>query len=96
MPRAALMLFAHVTSAIYLLEHAFWSYTQGETSARDKEEHEVDVEVLVRWVEEFGLDKAVRDVELVWEFGSGKEREWKDSVVVFGSERAGEIGKARL
>ena len=56
----------------------------------------MDVEVLVRWVEEFGLDKAVRDVELVWEFGSGKEREWKDSVVVYGSERAGEIGKARL
>jgi hypothetical protein len=99
------MLFAHVTSALYLLEHASWSYLNSvpkenqwdqsntgaalsEEAASAKHEHDIDVEVFVRWVEEFGLQKAIMDVEAVWEFGNGKEREWVDSAIVYGSERA--------
>lgn len=116
MPRPALMLFAHVTSALCLLEHASWSYAEAEAgltslytragNASEKStkvnDHEIDVEVFVRWVEEFGLQKAIRDVEAVWEFGNGKEREWMDSVIVYGSEggegseRDSVQGKSRL
>lgn len=107
MPRPALMLFAHLTSALYLLEQAVWSYNQAQNASRHSShhinpvhyahEHEVDIEVFVRWVEEFGLGKALRDVEAVWEFGTGEERYRMDTAVVYGSEQTVEgNGKARL
>ncbi|TFY63892.1 hypothetical protein EVG20_g6143 [Dentipellis fragilis] len=55
-PRPALFLFSYVTSSLYLLEHAVWSYQKGEV------EKEIDVETFKRWISEGGLDAAREDL----------------------------------
>jgi hypothetical protein len=51
--------FAIVTSALYLLEHASWSYATHEPT------RDVDVEAVRRWIEEGDLAKVEREIELV-------------------------------
>jgi hypothetical protein len=48
-----------VASSSYLLEHAIWSYAEGEA------ERDTDVEVFRRWVLEGGMVAAIDDVRRV-------------------------------
>ncbi|GJE98277.1 acyl-CoA dehydrogenase-like protein [Phanerochaete sordida] len=75
--RPALMLYAHVTSALYLLEHAVWAHATGEPSA------ETDVEVFRRWVEECGLEQALQDLARAKAAGAGRPK--TDQEIVYGA-----------
>ncbi|KAA1469851.1 acyl-CoA dehydrogenase/oxidase C-terminal [Dentipellis sp. KUC8613] len=55
-PRPALFLFSYVTSSLYLLEHAVWSYQKGEA------EKDIDIETFKRWISEGGLDAAQEEL----------------------------------
>ena len=76
-PRPTLVLFGHVTSALYLLEHLVWSHNNAEPT------FEVDLDVLKRWVGEMGLVEAVRELELA--MGATKERIGADQALVYGA-----------
>jgi hypothetical protein len=78
LPRPALFVFSHVSSAIYLLEHAIWAWTAGEKSV------DVDVEAFTRWVEESGLDAAVADARRARSADAGKSV--MDARLVYGDE----------
>jgi hypothetical protein len=78
LPRPALFVFSHVSSALYLLEHATWAWTTGEKSV------DVDVEAFTRWVEESGLDSAVVDAQRAR--GADTRRSVMDARLVYGDE----------
>jgi len=59
LPRALLVLFGHIASSLYLLEHAIWAQNNGETSAT------VDWDRFSRWVQEGSLTTAVAAVEVL-------------------------------
>ncbi|EEB89906.1 hypothetical protein MPER_11950 [Moniliophthora perniciosa FA553] len=58
MPRPALMLMGHVTSSVFLLEHAIWSYVTSQAECN------VDFTVFCRWIED-GLQSVIEDVQRV-------------------------------
>lgn len=80
-PRPALMLLGYVTTALYLLEHAIWSYENHLSSV----ELEIDVEVFARWVGESGLDAAVKDVQKAK--AAGPERMRQNEMLVYHDEK---------
>ena len=51
--------FAVTSCALYLLEHATWSYQSKEPT------YEVDTEAFRRWVERGDLARAERDINVV-------------------------------
>ncbi|KAJ6598145.1 acyl-CoA dehydrogenase NM domain-like protein [Mycena vulgaris] len=56
LPRSILSLFAHIASALFLLEHAIWARVNGEPSA------DTDWAVFERWVEEGGLKVTLEEI----------------------------------
>jgi hypothetical protein len=76
LPRPALMLAGVVTSSIYLLEHAVWSFTTNEPSL------EVDIEVFKRWVIESDTVSAIASVRRAKKHSS--QRVKINSTIVFG------------
>lgn len=78
LPRPAIMLVSYVASSLYLLEHAVWSYTNGEL------ERAMDVEVFRRWVMEGGFAEAVADVKRS-RASEESERLVANSEIVYGS-----------
>lgn len=83
LPRPALFVFAHVASALYLLEHATWAWKTGERTA------DVDVEVVRRWVEEGGLGAAVQEAHRARDAAKGRSA--MDVKIVYGDQLAAEI-----
>ena len=81
LPRPALYLFSHATSALHLLEHAIWAYDAGEPTAG------VDIEVFRRWVDESGLESSLQDVRRVKV--ASPEREYLDAQIVYGKAESG-------
>jgi hypothetical protein len=77
--RPALFLTGHISSSVYLLEHAVWAFTANETR------HEIDAEVFMRWVEEGGLVDVMEEVKRARNFG--KDRIRRDKNIVFESGR---------
>lgn len=75
-PRPALILVGFIASSCYLLEHAIWSYTNGEA------ERDTDTEVFRRWVLEGGMVAAMDDVRRVKL--STDQRVQSNSSLVFG------------
>ena len=77
--RPTLMLFAHLTTALYLMEHAIWSHENRET---DGEVHNI---TLVRWIDEGGM------LPLMQQFEEGRytksDRLGSNSILVHGSKR---------
>ncbi|KAJ7220807.1 acyl-CoA dehydrogenase NM domain-like protein [Mycena pura] len=67
LPRSILTLFAHVASALFLLEHAVWARNNGEPDAA------VDGAVFVRWVEEGGMKGTLEEI-------AGLDRDGEESV----------------
>ncbi|KAK7057641.1 acyl-CoA dehydrogenase NM domain-like protein [Favolaschia claudopus] len=53
LPRSLLILFGHIASSVYLLEHAIWAQANGESTAI------VDLDRFQRWVEEGSLKAAL-------------------------------------
>lgn len=88
-PRPALMLFAHLTTAIYLLEHAIWSHQNRATNGLDSE---TDIEVFRRWVEEAGLREAMEAAKVAMAADGCRMR--LDELMVYGEETL--TRKARL
>ncbi|THH19219.1 hypothetical protein EW146_g1919 [Bondarzewia mesenterica] len=76
-PRPAFMLFAHVASGFYLLEHAVWSYN------KDEAQRDVDIEAFCRWIIEGGLKAAREDVKRAKI--TSLDRSNMDSALVYGS-----------
>lgn len=76
LPRPALLLMGFVASSIFLLEHAVWAFTTGET------DNDIDVEVFRRWVLEGGLIAAIEDVKRAK--GNNAARVLADSAITFG------------
>ena len=76
LPKPALMLAGAVTSSIYLLEHAVWSFTTSEASL------EVDIEVFKRWVVEGDTVSAIASVRRAKKHSS--QRVKINSTIVFG------------
>lgn len=85
--RPALMVFSHVTSALYLLEHAVWASTTGEPTA------ETDVEVFRRWVDEGGLHEALQDLQRAK--ATGECRSKTDTQIVYGVGEEQSMSRAR-
>ncbi|CDO73690.1 hypothetical protein BN946_scf185015.g18 [Trametes cinnabarina] len=77
LPRLALDFFASLSCALYLLEHAAWSYGTAEPT------QEEDVEAFRRWVSEGNLAKTEGEIEGVRRAGSW--RETLNSRLVYGS-----------
>jgi len=77
LPRPALLLAGVVTSSIYLLEHAIWSFTANEASL------EVDIEVFRRWVIEGDTVAAIASVRRAKK--SASKRVEINSTIVFGA-----------
>ncbi|KAI0320518.1 hypothetical protein OF83DRAFT_1104307 [Amylostereum chailletii] len=75
--RPAFMLVSQVTSSLYLLEHASWSYANHETGNR------TDVEAFRRWVAEAGLQEAQRDLHRALADAPG-QRSQDDLALVYG------------
>jgi hypothetical protein len=75
-PRAIFFLLGYLASSIYLLEHAAWSAHQ-----RPKEEHDTDVETLVKWVREGGLTKAKEDVLMIRRTDEGERRRFNERLL---------------
>ena len=75
-PRPGIMLFGYVTAALYLLEHAVWSHENNDA------EKEVDADAFVRWVEEAGMESAVKEVQKMKH--AGDERVKKNAALVYG------------
>jgi len=81
-PRPALFLLGYIASSTAMLEHTAWS-----TSHRAKNDHEVDINALIRWVKHSGLAGAQEELSTVAVFdhkineslvyGSGVERKGK-------------------
>lgn len=84
LPRPALMLFAHIASSLYLLEHAIWSENSGEADAEN------DVEAVRRWTENGDINKTWSEVQILMEVE--QERAKSDYGLLFG----GRSTKARL
>ncbi|KAJ7287016.1 acyl-CoA dehydrogenase NM domain-like protein [Mycena rebaudengoi] len=59
LPRSLLILLGHVTSSVYLLEHAIWARNHGEPSAT------IDWDKISRWIEEGSLKGAVAAVHVL-------------------------------
>lgn len=76
LPRPALILAGVVTSSIYLLEHAVWSFTNNEASL------EVDIEIFNRWVVEGDTVSAIASVRRAKKHSS--QRIEINSTIVFG------------
>jgi len=76
LPRPALMLAGVVTSSVYLLEHAVWSFTTNEASL------EVDVEIFKRWVIESDTVSAIASVRRAKKHSSHRVK--INSKIVFG------------
>ncbi|KAF6766547.1 acyl-CoA dehydrogenase domain-containing protein [Ephemerocybe angulata] len=76
--RPALILLGYLTSSLYLLEHASWSW------ARYPEPKNLDVEVLRRWVLEEGFQTSLDDVERARKSGTDKIE--MDTALVFGRD----------
>ena len=79
LPRPALMLAGVVTSSVYLLEHAIWSFTNNEASL------EVDIEIFKRWVIEGDTVSAIASVRRAKKHSS--QRVEINSTIVFGHPR---------
>ncbi len=77
------MLFAHVSSALYLLEQAIWSQKCSDA------DHEVYVLVFIQWVEEGGLKVASEEVKTV--MNAGIDRAMNDKMMVFGSSSRAKV-----
>lgn len=75
-PRPALILMGFLASSSYLLEHAIWSYTNGEA------ECDTDIEVFRRWVLEGGMVATIEDVRRAKQ--STDQRVQSNSSLVFG------------
>ncbi|PCH40066.1 hypothetical protein WOLCODRAFT_88441 [Wolfiporia cocos MD-104 SS10] len=75
--RPALFLFSHTAASLYLLEHAVWALNATETTRG------TDVEVLKRWVTEFGLAQAVEEVQKARSADSDRLR--ADQAIAFGA-----------
>ncbi|TEB39006.1 acyl-CoA dehydrogenase domain-containing protein [Coprinellus micaceus] len=75
--RPGLILVGYLTSSLYLLEHAAWSWTQ-KTETKD-----VDVEVVKRWALDNGLKGALEDVQRAMESGDAKIE--LDKQIAFGA-----------
>jgi len=72
------MFFAHITTSLYLLEHAIWAH-----SNREKEgNHELHAETFRRWVDEGGLLEAGRVVRAVTQ--ANPERRRLNDELVYG------------
>lgn len=82
------MLFSHVTSALYLLEHAIWAHATGEPTA------ETDIEVFRRWAQEGGLDQAIQEVQRAKADNASRPK--ADAQIVYGAGAEEESLKARL
>ncbi|KAH7905310.1 hypothetical protein BJ138DRAFT_1165034 [Hygrophoropsis aurantiaca] len=78
-PRPAFLLLGYVSSSLFLLEHAVWSWRTNST------ERDVDVEVFNRWVIEGGMSAAMDDV-LRAIHGSTKERLVANSAITYGAK----------
>lgn len=59
-PRPALFLLGYIASSTAMLEHAVWS-----ASHRSRDEHEVDIETLVRWVKGGDFTAARKELSMV-------------------------------
>ncbi len=77
LPRPALLLFAHMTSSLNLLEHAIWAVSTGEPDSA------TDVEVFRRWALEGGLDVALENVRRVK--NASADRVHSDAKIVYGT-----------
>lgn len=86
LPRPALLLFCHVASSLYLLEHAVWAVNTKEPAAQ------TDVEVFRRWVLEEGLNGALEAVRRTK--NAQKDRIKRDAAIVYGQD--GVRGAAKL
>lgn len=75
-PRPALLLTGFVTSSCFLLEHAVWAYSIGNT------ERDTDVEVFRRWALEGGMIGAIDDVRRAKQ--TTDQRVKANSTLVFG------------
>ena len=75
--RPGLILVGYLTSSLYLLEHAAWSWAQ-KTEIKD-----VDVEVLKRWALDNGFKGALEDVQKAMESGDAKIE--LDKQIAFGA-----------
>ena len=76
LPRPAFMLAGMITSSIYLLEHAVWSFTTNEVSL------EVDIEIFNRWIVEGDTVSAIASVRRAKKHSS--QRVKINSKIVFG------------
>jgi hypothetical protein len=76
LPRPALILAGVVTSSLYLLEHAVWSFTTNEASL------EVDIEIFNRWVIEGDTVSTIASVRRAKKHSS--QRAEINSTIVFG------------
>lgn len=83
-PRPGIMLFGYMTAALYLLEHAVWSHVNNEP------EREIDAEAFTRWIEEVGMDTAVKEVQTMKHAGEARIK--KNVAFVYG----GAQGAAKL
>lgn len=75
--RPGLILVGYLTSSLYLLEHAAWSWTQ-KTETKD-----VDIEVVKRWALDNGFKGALEDVQRAMESGDAKVE--LDRQIAFGA-----------
>ncbi|KLO13001.1 hypothetical protein SCHPADRAFT_874700 [Schizopora paradoxa] len=87
-PRPALMLFAYITTAFDLLEHAIWS----DENRPRRIDVEVSAEAFRRWVEEAGLREAMESVKVA--LAADGHRIRMDEMLVYGEKTR--IEKARL
>jgi len=83
-PRPGIMLFGYMTAALYLLEHAVWSHVTNEP------EKDIDAEAFTRWIEEAGMDTAVKEVQKMKQAGEARIK--RNAALVYG----GAQGSAKL
>ncbi|KAJ3570101.1 hypothetical protein NP233_g4628 [Leucocoprinus birnbaumii] len=79
-PRPALLLVGSVTSSVYLLEHAIWSYSQKEPEA------ELDLEVFTRWIVQSGMQGNIAEVKNAKNAGIIQQRVKVNERLVFGTK----------
>lgn len=77
-PRPALILFGHIASSLYLLEHTIWANVHDQTSL------DCDIEVFRRWIEEGGLHTVIEDVRKAKDASANRAQ--LDLLLVYGHE----------
>lgn len=78
-PRSALILFGYLSSTLYLLEHAIWSFQQGRS------EKGMDIHCVNLWVSE-GLSSAVTDVQRILGVKNVEQRIAFDRAMLYGAK----------